>query len=78
MAPLVGLGAGICVALVTAFIGAVVPELAPAAGLAIVGLPVALISGWTFAPIVVGAPRRWLPPLVIGLGIATAFSAGWA
>ena len=67
-------------ALTTAAAGLIygrMPGVAPLAGLALVGMPVAVVVSWAMAPSVVAAPVRWLLPMVIGTAIVGTV-LGWA
>jgi hypothetical protein len=73
---LIGMATGPLVAVVVTLLGSMLPTSTPITAVGFIGYPVAFIVGWIFAPMIVVAPWRWLPPVAVGIGIAAAF-LGW-
>ena len=73
---LIGMASGPLAVVLAMSLGSVDPTFRPVAVVAFVGLPVAIVIGWIFGPLVVIAPRRWLLPVVVGTAISAAF-IGW-
>jgi hypothetical protein len=73
---LFGMASGLLVGVLATYLGSIDRTFAPLAMVGFLGLPVALVSGWMFAPLVVAAPWRWLLPVVVGTAVAAAM-LGW-
>jgi hypothetical protein len=67
---------GIVVAIAGLEIGSSNADLSLVALVAFFGLPISALVGSLFGRTVATAPLRWLPPLVVGIGIAAA-ALGW-
>jgi hypothetical protein len=67
---------GVAVSIVSLLIGSSNASLSLVALVAFFGLPISALVGSIFGPTVATAPLRWLPPLIVGIGIASA-ALGW-
>ncbi len=67
---------GLAVAIASLAIGSSSSAMSFVALVAFFGLPMSALVGAICGPMVATAPVRWLPPLVVGIGIASA-ALGW-
>ena len=73
---LIGMASGPLAVVLASSLGSLDPTFAPVVTVAPLGLPVAIVSGWIFGPVVATAPWRWLLPVVVGTAIGAAL-LGW-